>query len=615
MHQIFTKLAETKKTPQRFRALRRKLEEARLDGFIVPRADEFQNEYVPANAERLRWLTGFSGSAGLAVILAEQAAIFVDGRYVLQVQGEIDPSLLTPLQIPQNDPAHWLARNAADGARIGFDPRLHNIKQIERWTRLLQKDGRNIRLIPLDDNPVDQIWSDRPAPPLAPVKAQPLKYAGKTAAKKISALQKKLAADGLDAFVLANPTSICWLFNIRGDDVPHTPLVLCYAILPAKGQPELRPELFIDPRKLDASMEKKLRQDADLHPVRHFPRRLDELKKRPGRIGLDPMNASAWLQQSLKGGACEMASRNDPCTLPKALKNSAEIRGMRNAHIRDGAAVTRFLCWLQEAAEQASGVDEIGAAQKLEEFRRETGQLLDISFETISGAGPHGAIVHYRVDEDSNQKLRKRSLYLVDSGGQYKDGTTDITRTVAIGDPSEAMCRHYTLVLKGHVALADAFFPVGTRGVDLDPLARRALWRAGLDYDHGTGHGVGAYLGVHEGPQGISRRAMTPLQEGMIISNEPGYYRTNAYGIRIESLLLVKPARKPKGGERPMLSFETLTMAPFDRRLIMTELLERAEIDWINAYHQSVHRHIFPQLDCDKEKEWLQQAVLPLDAS
>lgn len=584
--------------------LRARLKSLKLDGFLVPHGDEFQNEYLPACNKRLLWLTGFSGSAGLAVVLQNKAAIFIDGRYTLQVTNEIDPKLFEPLQVPQNAPADWIAKQVTKKARIGFDPRLLPLKTIENLRKAVEAKNPQCLFVPVDENPLDMIWEDRPPLPQTPVSIHPLKYAGQKASEKIEALKQNLRDNKQTACLLTDQASIAWLFNIRGRDVPHTPLALSYAIVHARK----KPELIIDPKKLSAVVKKKLGVDAKLVPMSKLEASIDALAKSKGPVALDPAKTSCWFDDRLKdGGELEIVHQSDPCTLPKAIKNQTEIDGTRNAHIRDGVAVSRFLCWLEDQIE--TGIDEISAAQKLEGFRAETGKLKDISFETISGSAANGAIVHYRVDEQSNKAFKKNSLFLVDSGGQYLDGTTDITRTVAIGKPTNEMRRHFTLVLKGHIAIATSRFPKGTRGVDLDGMARMALWKAGLDYDHGTGHGVGSFLGVHEGPQGISKLAMTPFAPGMIVSNEPGFYKTGSYGIRIENLVLVTPEQTPKGGDRAMLGFETITMVPLDLALINFDLLTSEEIDWLSSYHKKVQRLISPHLETDKERKWLRQAT------
>jgi len=607
MYQSYSRQSQTSQTPKRVQKLRTQLDVLRLDGFIIPHGDEFQNEYLPAGSKRLLWLTGFAGSAGMALILKHKAAIFIDGRYTLQVTHEVDMDLFEPLQVPQHKPADWIASNTKGKTRIGFDPRLMTLKTIKNLRELVGRENPDCLFVPLTENPLDLIWEDQPPPPQTPVSLHPLKYAGQKSSDKISSLQKELKAEKLSACLLTDQASIAWLFNIRGQDVPHTPLALSYAIIHARK----KPELIIDPRKISKAVATKLGKTVRFSPMNRLERCIEALGQRKGRVAIDPAKTSCWFDDRLRQQKeLEIIHRADPCTLPKAIKNKTEIEGMRAAHIRDGVAVSRFLSWLEGMA--VKDLDEITAARKLEAFRINTGKLKDLSFETISGAGANGAIVHYRVDEQSNKSFPANSLFLVDSGGQYLDGTTDITRTIAIGKPSQAMRRHFTLVLKGHIAIASSRFPKGTRGVDLDGLARMALWKAGLDYDHGTGHGVGAFLGVHEGPQAISKAAMTPFVPGMIVSNEPGFYKTGSYGIRIENLVLVTPERKPKGGERAMLGFDTLTMVPLDLTLIDKDLLERAEISWLNEYHKQVYRLISPHLETDKERRWLKRSTKAL---
>jgi len=587
--------------------LRKALRARKLAAFLVPRADEYQNEYTPPSAERLFWLTGFSGSAGMAIIGRKEATLFVDGRYTLQSAQQVDTKVFDILQVPQNDPADWLKKYLKKGDALGYDPRLHTIRAVARLKQTVEEIGAI--LLPQNANPIDAIWTRRPAPPCEPVSLHPLEFAGVVAAKKITDVQKRLRKDKSNAVVLTSPESIAWLLNIRGQDVPHTPLVLCTVIVPAKG----RASLYIDSRKLSAGVRKVLRQDIDIRKAEALMSALSDLGKSKSKVQLDPDRASQWYADRLNEAGAEVVKKQDPCLLPKAKKNKAEIAGTRVAHVRDGVAMCLFLSWLD--ANAASGkLDEISTARKLETFRTDTGKLKEISFDTISGAGANGAIVHYRVSMATNAKLRANSLYLVDSGAQYLDGTTDITRTIAIGEPTPDMCRHFTLVLKGHIAISLARFPKATRGADLDPLARAALWNAGLDFDHGTGHGVGSYLSVHEGPQGISKRGMAPLEPGMICSNEPGYYREGEYGIRIENLVLVTGAKKIKGGERPMMGFETLTLAPIDRRLIHVPLLTDDELRWLNAYHARVLNEIGPALK-GKDKQWLVQATAPLEAA
>ena len=609
----------------RVEQLRQLLVKAGLDALLVPRADEHQGEYVPASAERLKWLTGFSGSAGLAVVAQNAAALFVDGRYVVQAPAQVDRHIFEVLQVPEAKLEDWLGKRLKAGDVVGFDPRLHTQVMVEDLTKGLQ--GRGIELVATrGENLVDQVWgAARPDPPVGPMLVHPMRYAGKAAEQKIAELQAGLRKEGEDAVVLTLPDSIAWLFNIRGSDVAHNPVALAYALVPASG----KPELFVDRDKLSAEAGAHLAKLAKIVPDAKRPKpgarraqrsdiavrqsldaRLRTLRAARKRIRLDPATASSWFFRRLKGGKATIVRGTDPCLLPKARKNATEIKGARAAHKRDGAAVVRFLAWLDR--ETPAGVlDEITASRRLEEIRRETQALKEISFDTISGAGPNGAIVHYRVTTATNRKLRSAELYLVDSGAQYLDGTTDITRTVAIGEPTRDMCERFTLVLKGHIAIATARFPRGTRGIDLDPFARRALWEAGLDFDHGTGHGIGSYLSVHEGPQSISRRGMTVLEAGMIISNEPGYYKAGSYGIRIENLLLVTEPAKVAGGEREVMGFETLTLAPIDRRLVLRELLSGPELCWLDAYHVRVREIVGPELG-PADRAWVEGATAPI---
>ena len=590
---------------ERVEALRREMVKAGIEAMLVPRADEHQGEYVAPAAERLKWLTGFSGSAGLAVVTHSAAALLVDGRYVVQAPAQVDTRTFEILQIPQAKLEEWLGKHLKAGGIVGFDSKLHTAAVIEDLTKKLQSKG--IKLKALSRNLVDKVWGrERPSPPLGPAIPHPIKYAGKTAEQKITELQAALRKEGEDAVILTLPDSIAWLFNIRGSDVAHNPVVLAFAIVAVGG----KAELFIDAAKIGPEAKAHLAPLARISAPETLDRRLTTLKSTGKRIRLDPATASSWFFRKLGGGKARIVRAADPCLLPKARKNAAEIKGTRAAHKRDGAAVARFLAWLDREAPHGR-LDEISASRRLETIRGETQALREISFDTISGAGPNGAIVHYRVTARTNRKLEAGQLYLVDSGAQYLDGTTDITRTVAIGKPTREMQERFTLVLKGHISIATARFPKGTRGVDLDPFARRALWEAGLDFDHGTGHGVGSYLSVHEGPQNISRRSMTVLEPGMIISNEPGYYKEGAYGIRIENLVLVTEAEKVAGGERDVMGFETLTLAPIDRRLVRAELLSGAELTWLNAYHTRVVAIIGPELG-PTDRAWLEAATAPI---
>ena len=604
MFQSFEEISSLSAVPERVRALRRELKSRKLKGFLVPHSDEHQDEFLPPSAERLRWLTGFTGSAGAAIVLEDVAVLLVDGRYTLQARAQTDTTLFEVLQTPEAKASKWLTAKLPKGGALGYDPSLHTIKEIERLTESLGKAG--IRLEPQANNPIDLLWQDRPAPSSSPVVPHGLEFSGRSAAEKIAEVQERLRRDRADAVLLTLLDSVAWLFNIRGADISHSPLALAFALVPARG----KPALFIDPAKVGDNVRGHLRDAVELLPPDALDARLKSLGQKGARVRLDPETTPVRFKQVLEAAGAKIVAGEDPCILPKAIKTTAEIKGARAAHLRDGAAVSRFLAWLDEYS-PSGRVDEISAAMKLEDFRRESGELKDISFDSISAAGPHGAVVHYRPTTVSNLKLKPRSLYLIDSGGQYADGTTDITRTIAIGTPSAEMRRHYTLVLKGHIAIAAARFPKGTRGQDIDSFARRPLWEAGLDFDHGTGHGVGSYLSVHEPPQRISRHGTVELQPGMILSNEPGLYREGEYGIRLENLVLVTPPAAIKGGTREMLGFETLTLVPFDRRLIDPSLLTRDELAWLNAYHAEVRRKIEKLLK-GSSRSWLRDATATL---
>jgi Xaa-Pro aminopeptidase len=604
MFQSFDPPADVRDGPDRVKQLRALLAEVGCDAVLVPRADEHQGEYVPSGAERLKWLTGFTGSAGTAIIARQAAALFIDGRYWVQARTQIDTRAFDILQVPQHRVSDWLTQKMRAGATVGFDPWLHTVNEVERLREALAP--KQIKLKPLRRNPVDRLWDrDRPAPPTAPVKPHPLKYAGTAAAEKVAELQKRLKDESQDAVVLTLPDSIAWLFNIRGADVPHNPVTLAFAVIPAQG----KPELFIRPEKITAEAKAHLAPVAKIRDPEALPVRLAGLRVAKKRVRLDP-DTAAWGFARILGGPRRIERGADPCLLTKARKNAAEIRGARAAHVRDGAAMARFFAWLDREA--PGGLDEITTVERLEAFRAETQALEEISFDTIAGSGPNGAIVHYRVTHATNRKLKTGELFLIDSGGQYLDGTTDVTRTVAIGTPTEEMRTRFTLVLKGHVAIATALFPKGTRGIEIDAFARRALWEAGLDFDHGTGHGVGSFLSVHEGPQSISRRGMTPLEPGMILSNEPGYYKEGAYGIRIENLVLLTEPQQLPGGDREMMGFETLTLVPIDRRLIATKTLTTRERRWLDAYHERVREAIGPELGA-ADRAWLEAATAPLE--
>jgi Xaa-Pro aminopeptidase len=604
MFQTYDDVADPSHGADRLSRLRAELTRRGLDGFLIPRADEHQGEYVPPGAERLKWLTGFSGSAGLAIVLKHRAAVFIDGRYTLQVRDQVDMDAFEACHLIDPGWHAWLEEHLWADARLGYDPWLHTIAGVRRLEKIAEKSGAV--LVPSDDNPLDRVWTDRPGPPLGPVVIQSEDHAGRSSTDKLDEIQRTLVKARADATVLTQPDSIAWLLNIRGSDVQHTPLPLSFAIVPADG----RPTLLIDGRKLSNAVRAHIEDVADIIEPSEFGAALDHLGAHNAVIRLDATTTARWIADRIEAVGGRIIEGDDPCTLPKAVKNAAEITGARAAHLRDGAAVCRFLAWLDREAPKGT-VDEIAAAKALEGFRAETGELREISFDTISGSGPNGAIVHYRVTTDTNRPLEQDSLYLVDSGAQYVDGTTDITRTVAIGEPSDDMRRHFTLVLKGHIAIATARFPVGTSGAQIDTLARYPLWQAGLDFDHGTGHGIGSFLSVHEGPQRIAKTGSVALQPGMIVSNEPGYYRAGQYGIRIENLELVKPPVSVPGGERELLSFEALTLAPIDRRLIDPTLLSPQEIAWFDTYHARVLAEIGPHLE-GEALDWLKAATAPI---
>jgi Xaa-Pro aminopeptidase len=604
MYQIFDEVSSPAASGERVKALQRELKSRKLKGFLVPHSDEHQDEFLAPPAERLAWLTGFTGSAGVAIVLEKAAALFVDGRYILQARAQTDPTLFEVLQTPEAKPSSWVAETLTRGASLGYDPALHTIKEIERLTETLAKSG--IKLVPVDGNPIDAIWQDRPKALSSQIVPHGVEYAGRSAYEKIRDVQAVLREENADAVLLTLLDSIAWLFNIRGGDLKHTPVALAYAIVPATG----KPTLFIDSAKVGDNVKGELREIADIADPAALMDRLKALGEARARVRLDPDTAAIRFAQALKAEGAQFVPGQDPCILPKAIKNETEIKGARAAHLRDGVAMARFFAWLDEVAESGK-VDEIDAAVKLEDCRRESGQLKDIAFDTISAVGPNGAIVHYRPTTKGKRALTTGSLYLIDSGAQYREGTTDVTRTIAIGAPSAEMRRHYGLVLKAHIAIATARFPKGTRGQDLDPFARRPLWEAGLDFDHGTGHGVGSYLSVHEGPQRLSRLGTVELEPGMILSNEPGLYREGQYGIRLENLVLVTPPERIEGGTREMLGFETLTLVPFDRRLIDPKQLLPFELAWLNAYHARVRREIEPILLSD-DRAWLRHATAPI---
>ena len=603
--QSFEDVADPDQGTERIPLLRAELARRGLDGFVVPRSDEHQSEYVPPNADRLTWLTGFTGSAGTAVILKDEAAIVVDGRYTLQAAQQVDTDLLTVVRQAETTTEAWIEAHLG-GGRLGYDPWLHTTKGVEALARSAARAGGT--LVPVVGNPLDAVWTDRPPPPAAPIALHPEALAGEPAQAKLARLRERLAKDRLDGLVVSDPQNLAWLFNIRGGDVAHTPLALGYALVPREG----RPTVLMDAAKISNEVGDVLGASAAIAPPDRLAAEIARLGPEGGRIRIDASTGSAALAGLVEASGRTADRGDDPLTLMKAVKNAAEIAGTRAAHLRDGAAVTRFLRWVAEEG-PTGRITEIGAAEALERFRTETGALRDVSFPTISGSGPNGAIVHYRVTRASDRALGRGELYLVDSGAQYQDGTTDITRTLAIGEPSAEMRDRFTRVLKGHIAIARAVFPKGTSGAQIDGFARRPLWEAGLDFDHGTGHGIGSYLSVHEGPQRISKLGTVALEAGMILSNEPGYYKAGAYGIRIENLILVAP-REIAGAERPMLGFETLTFAPIDPALIEPALLDEDEIAWLDAYHAQVRAALSPGLD-EATRAWLAEATRPLAAA
>jgi Xaa-Pro aminopeptidase len=600
--QSFDDSSERAQSAARVAALRGELKRRGLDGFVVPRADRQQNEYLPASEERLAWLTGFTGSAGAAVVLADRAALFADGRYSVQAATEVDGKIFSIEHLVEHPPEQWLEQNLGKGAKLGYDPWLHTSDQVEKLRKAAASAGAE--LVAVDSNPIDALWRDRPAPPAGAATLRELKLAGEAAPDKLKRIRVELKKIRADALLVSDPQNVAWAFNIRGADVTHTPLALAFALIPQ----DARPSLYIEAAKLDNQVRHAIEEFSDVRVPEDLTRDLDKLNGKVVR--LDQASASDALTRLLTDTGGKPQRGTDPIALLKATKNHAEIVGSRAAHKRDGVAMARFLAWFDKEASSGK-LTEIDAVAALESFRRDTGALKDISFPTIAGAGPNGAIVHYRVTRSSNRRIGTNELFLIDSGAQYEDGTTDITRTVIVGEPSEEMRDRFTRVLKGHIAIATAVFPENTSGAQLDPLARTALWQAGLDFDHGTGHGVGSYLSVHEGPARISKLGTVALRRGMILSNEPGYYKTAAYGIRIENLVLVIAAPEPVGAEKPLNAFETLTLAPIDRRLIETRMLTTKERIWLDSYHARVHEVIGPLVD-KPTRTWLTAATRSL---
>jgi Xaa-Pro aminopeptidase len=587
----------------RLSAFREELTKRNLTGFVVPRADQQQNEYVPPSEERLAWLTGFTGSAGMAIVLASEAAVFVDGRYTLQAAKQVDTKAWRVEPLVDPPPETWLAHHLTAGDRLGFDPWLHTTAAAEKLAAACTKAGAE--LVAVDSNPVDSIWTERPALPLAPVTLHGPQFSGEVEADKLKRIEAEIVKLGADALVLSDSHAVAWTFNIRGGDVAHTPLPLSYAVVPKSG----RPTLFIDHRKLSNSVRDHLERTATVVEPGALASKLIELSKSGAGIALDSATAADALTRLISSAGGKPLRRSDPVSLLKAVKNDTEIVGTKAAHRRDAVALARFLAWVDREA-PAGNLTEIDAVEALETFRRDTGALKDVSFPTISGAGPNGAIVHYRVTRKSNRRIARGDLLLIDSGAQYEDGTTDVTRTITVGEPTQEMRDRFTRVLRGHMAITRALFPDGTTGAQLDSLARQYLWQAGVDFEHGTGHGVGSYLSVHEGPARISKLGATPLKRGMILSNEPGYYKTDGFGIRIENLELVVAANVA-GAEKPVNAFETLTLAPIDRRLVDLNMLTGDELSWLNEYHERVRHAVRGHVD-DATKAWLDEATAPL---
>ena len=585
--------------------LRAEIKKQNLDGFVIPHDDEYQNEYIPEYAERLMWPTGFSGSAGAAIVMMDQAVMFTDGRYTLQVRQQVDGDFFSYEDLVESPPDHWLAENVAAGARIGYDPMLHTLSGVKRLRAAEKKAG--FTLVAVSENPVDIAWKDQPPVPMTLVKPHDIKFAGKASAEKRRDIAAAVKNAGADAALITAPPSIAWLFNIRGSDVDRTPLPLSRALLNKDGSATL----FLAPEKIDNQLPAFLGDDVDIRAETDVNGALEKLGAGGAKIAVDPALAPAKYVEILRAAGGKVVELTDPCALPRATKNDIELDGARSAHVRDGVAVTRFLHWIETEA-QGGDVDEITAAKKLEELRAHSNDLRDISFDTISGAGANGAICHYKVSTATNAKLDRNTLYLVDSGGQYPDGTTDITRTTPIGSATDEMRDRFTRVLKGHIGLATMKFPAGTTGHQLDAMARKPLWDAGLDYDHGTGHGVGSFLGVHEGPQRIAKAPNAQaLMPGMILSNEPGFYKAEEFGIRIENLIIVTQPQAVPGGEREMMSFETITLAPINLTLVAPELLTENERNWLNDYHARVREKLAPLIPADI-RDWFENATRPI---
>ena len=587
----------------RLAGLRSTLSTLDLDGLIVPLTDEHRNEYIPDARQRLAWLTGFTGSAGTLVVLGDRAAVFVDGRYTVQAEQQLDADLFERAHLIETPPAKWLGDNLKKGQRFGYDANLHVKAEVERFQKACDKAGAE--LVALDDNPVDTIWPGQPAMPIAPIDELDVRYAGESSDDKRTRMGRKVEETGADVSLIGAPDSIAWLLNIRGGDVPFNPLTVAFALLHKDGAVEF----FLDERKLRPGQ--NLGNGVSIQAIQDFDKALDYLGKQKKTVLADPAWTNVALTKRLTAAGARLIEDSEPCILAKAIKNETELEGARAAQIRDGAAVTRFLAWLSEALADGDEITELEAAAALEAERGKDPLYRGPSFDTISAAGPNAALAHYRVTEESNRALERGNLYLVDSGGQYPDATTDITRTVAVGEPTDEMRRHYTLVLKGHIALDRIRFPKGTSGAQIDAFARAPLWQAGLDFDHGTGHGIGSFLCVHEGPARIAKTGTVPLKPGMILSNEPGYYRPGAYGIRIENLVIVRDAEPPEGGERDLLGFENVTRVPLDRTLIDVTMLTPDERTWVDAYHATVRQDLGDRLD-GPAGDWMMRATEPL---
>jgi Xaa-Pro aminopeptidase len=585
-------------------ALRGEILAAGFDGFLVPMADEYQSEYVPPCACRVAFLSGFTGSAGTVVVLKDKAAFFTDSRYTLQAAQQVPADIFAIFDIEKKMPLVWLQENSFAGAIIAYDPWLHSTEGVERLKTALAP--KNATAVPVARNLVDIIWDDQPAPPTAPVVPHDIAYAGKSSVDKRQEIAAVLKQKNVAAVVIADASSVAWLLNLRGGDVANTPLPLSRAIL----KDDATAQWFVDARKVTETLQAHLGEQVEILPPEDFPGALGHLAREGRAVLVDPAHAPSWVTDYLRTADGKIEFGEDPCDLPRAIKNTVELDGMRAAHRRDGAALVNFLAWLDRRWE-SDHLTELDAERKLAMFREAGLNYRGLSFDTISATGEHGAIVHYRATEETNAPLMSGQLYLLDSGGQYLDGTTDVTRTVALGAPLAEARDSFTRVLKGHIALASVRFPEGTSGSDLDVLARQYLWAAGQDYGHGTGHGVGCYLGVHEGPQGISKRNKVPLKPGMVVSNEPGFYKAGHYGIRIESVLAVVPVVGLTDSERKILSFETLTLAPIDTRLIEPTMLTGAEVEWLNAYHQRVRQVLRPMIDDDVAK-WLDAVTMPI---